>query len=226
MIKNGLGVVGLCALAVALTGCQEQLDELKNSIAAGAKAVKEKAAPKPGGESPEDVFAKVKQVTEEAQDVTKSLSGLYPLASKKSKQDILKIAGMSASFTALGKRMKPDAAKWKELTKIYSDHGLTLPAVDAKPDKKAEKAFEKKLESLDDAPAFIDALIEFSHKHKKKTKSKRRTDWVFVGELKNLKIKGDKATAKATSRNGAGKEKLEDFEFVKEDGRWFLQLKM
>jgi hypothetical protein len=134
-------------------------------------------------------------------------------------------AMMMKGFAAIDKDKGKDVSD--AIDAALKKHGMTEAhmqeigkgMVDLKGPKQSEKeTLKKAIAPIKDKPAFVaDVMAALKKLGSKDTQEK------FGGTLKDLKIEGDKATAKVTRTMG-GKETQEPIEFRKVDGGWKIEL--
>lgn len=237
------GVI-IMGLGLALLGCPSGGDEKKGDDAKsadsgerdgkkkkgkkkkkGAKAdndkdapAKDKDAPKAsegGAETPEKAFDKMKKATDEDDWKT-----FFSMLTQEPQDKMLTGMLIGAAITLAPMGTKPNPDKKKELDAILKKHGLEDTQMDGKgagPDE-IMKEMAKGLAKVKDRPQLFADLMKFLEKNSLQQKR-------FVLEkMEDLKVDGDKATAKIHMKDGKGGAKTDQVELRKIDGRWYFHV--
>lgn len=204
-------------LSLCLAGCTGGKDD-KTSSKTGASSGKSEAkeAPKPGGDSPADVYEKMKAVQTGESIDTQAFAELCSPPFRKQFAGMMILMG---GFVIDKDKQEP--AK-KALDDLCKEHGIKKPAkVDFKHADAAVEAMMKDVgDSVAVAKAVMDWLLEFSTKMKT-----NMTQDKPLGELTEVQVKGDFAMGKGKTekhKQGEVKEVLSKKYFRKVDGRWYV----
>ncbi len=197
--------LALCAFG--LTACTGG-DESKTGKT--GKAAKE--APKKGSDSPEDVYNKAKALFESEPLDTQAFAELWsPSFCRETSGTMLLMGGMMVD-----KDKKESATK--DLEALMTKHGVKKPEGKVNLSKMKE-AVEPMMAEVSDPVAcwkdVMDWLMANSSRMKKNMKNKP------IGDLKDIKIKGDFAMGESTKLK-EDKEVKEPMYFRKVDDRWYL----
>jgi hypothetical protein len=175
------------------------------------------------GATPQETFDAMK-----AAAVKKDWGGMVACMTPQTQEMML--GGMAMMVQFMG--AMPGGDKFKGAADILTRHGAKL---DAKPDMSSlvggpdakanpQEALKKVVGDVKDKPACLAEVMAWLEKNgDEKTKSGMNSEQMANSTLTDVKIEGDKATAKITSKIG-GKDESQDVHFQKIDGRWYADM--
>lgn len=164
-----------------------------------------------GGDSPEDVFAKIKSSFESGDyDVT------FRCMAPDGRDGMLFGMMIVLGFSTMG-----DEDATTEVENILKKHGAKVDededeeeGIDLGDEAKMKEAVAKIFKDVKNKPALFKDLMKALEKHSDESESPVPKD----AELKDVKIEGDTATGTISSEDGE-----EEAEFVKQNGRWYAK---
>ena len=217
-------VVLLALLAITLPACGD------SGSTAGSGTGGTTTAAKPGGDSPEDVIAKAKAFAESeefagivnliAPDERPLLSAGMIMLSQMAPMMMGAMGGLGGEEAQgeMKEKMKPFEDAMKSVMEKHGADKLDLSQAMAsvQSPEAATKWINGELPDLDHG-AFVGDMFGALKKLGEEASEKAGGNFKeLAGEMKDLKIDGDKATATINGKPG---------EFVKVDGRWYLSIK-
>lgn len=197
-------------LALTALGCPGKTDKTGKTGASKTSAEKP-VDTEPGGSSPEDLWEKLKAA--EGEGLKVDMAKMIPHCTKASQARMVTFAMMGAGFATMGKNMKADPAKEKLLYDLLEKRGFKRGE-----NGKVELKDKAAVENYEDKAGLAAELMAFADEHG----SGQGTD-TGVGELKEIKTDGDRATVSLVKKDG-DKERPDVCVFTKENGRWFFDL--
>lgn len=201
--------LSLTVLLVSLTtsGCgQKKYDSPEAVFSAASKALEK-----------EDMEKFLNCMTEESQDVF--AGGIVMVT--------MMVKGMAEAFGGLGGEADKAKEKFAKLDEVMAKHGLTkeyLKGIEEVQPGTPEEAMKKLLEPVKDKPELVSDMME-AFKELDESGDGPDPAKAFSGELEDLKIDGDTATAKMVTTVDGKKEK-EDIKFKLVDGGWLIHLEL
>jgi hypothetical protein len=211
MIRT-FSILFLAVVCLGALGCPGKTTKTGEGSKTGSAAGGSAKADEPGGSTPEDLWKKMKAVEGDGGKI--DMGKMASLCTKASQTELVGFGIMAAGFAAMGKNMKADPAKEKLLEALLDKHGVKR-GKDKKIDMKKKDAFD----GIKDKPALVADLFAFSDEHGSGKSSNKG-----VGEMKEIKTEGDRATVSVVKKDKDGKEEPDVCVFLKEDGRWFFDL--
>ena len=177
------------------------------------------------GATPQDTFDAMKGAAAK-KDWTGMASCMTPET-----QD-LTIGGMAMMVQFMG-MMPGGADKLKGATDILTKHGVKLDAAPKMPDltgggadsaAKAQDAMKQLTSGVKDKAACLGELMAwFQQNGDESQKKNMNPDEIAKSTLADVKIDGDNATGKVTSKKD-GKDNTEDMHFKRIDGKWYVDM--
>ncbi len=202
-------VAGLLIAALAAGGCGGGSGGGGSSVA---------------GATPQDTFDGMKAAAAK-KDWTGMVSGMTPET-----QDLM-LGGMTMMVQFMG--MVPGGAdKLKGANDILTKHGVKLDATPALPDltggdptkANPQDAMKKLTAGVKDKAACLGELMSWLEKNgDENTKKNMNSDDIATSTLSDVKIDGDTASGKLTSKKD-GKDQTQDVHFKKIDGKWYADM--
>ncbi len=177
------------------------------------------------GATPQETFDAMK-----AAAVKKDWNGMISCMTPQTQEMML--GGMAMMVEFMG-AMPGGGDKLKGAADILTSHGAKLDAKldmaslaggpdGAKPN--PQEALKKLVGDVKDKPACLAEVMAWLEKNgDDKMKSGSMSDQMAASTLSDVKIDGDKATAKITSKKD-GKDESQDVQFQKIDGKWYADM--
>ncbi len=176
------------------------------------------------GATPQDTFEAMKGAAAK-QDWTGMVSCMTPETQE------MMLGGMAMMVQFMG--MVPGGAdKLKGANEILTKHGVKLDATPQLPGltggdptkANPQDAMKKLTADVKDKAACLGELMAWLQKNgDENTKKSLNSDEIATSTLTDVKIDGDKATGKLTSKKD-GKDQTQDVQFKKIDGKWYAEL--
>ncbi len=148
--------------------------------------------------SPQGTFDAAKKAVE-----SKNWRGFYNCCDPENASMMVMAGVMMAGFSVINNKPAEE-----ELNAIMKKHGI---ADDKKKDPK------ETMKDVKDPGALFEELMKFSDKH---SKPGEQAALEVTGDLKDVKIDGDRASGTMTKKDG----KTDTMKFVRRAGRWYIAL--